>query len=754
MFDGIVIGSGIGGLTAAALLTRMAGMRVLVLERSLEPGGLTRTFRRDGVRWDVGVHHVGEMGPGSRMRGITDVISGGALTWTKLPDDFQRLVYPDFEFQVPSDRAEFQRRLVARFPEEAAAIRRYFRDVCRVARRARLCFAEFLAPERARPLLRLMRRPQHRLTTMTTRDYLDRNFRSAQLKTVLATQWGDYGFPPAGGSFQLHALFADHLFTGAWFPEGGSARIARTIEEVIESGGGAVRVGCEVARILVENGRAVGVEVIEGRSPFPQLVEHRAPWVISSAGAAVTYGQLLPRTGEAAQATACLRQRFGDTGPGHDAVSLLLKLKASPATLGVTSQDIWVHSDLDEADSEIYTRRLFAGVPSRCQLSFPSLKSGEPHGHTAEIIAFAPPDAFRRWTGQDNGFQHPGYEALKYRIGQGLLRLAETAVPGLTELTEYLELSTPVSVAENSHHQRGAIRGSFVPSDPKQRSSLLGPITPVEGLLLAGQDAGSAGFVGAMMGGVAAAAQIIGPRCWPELNQLGKLAGGAGGAEPSTILPRDKHRARLVARTLLTPEVWQVVLELESQASSFMAGQFARVKVGRWEWRDYSIVALNGGRLTLMVSTRTQGLGSQFMSTAELGTETVVELPLGSFTLRETRGRRVFAAAGSGITPFLAMFEAMGEELQEATLVYGCRSVEHDLTLRVETPLPPQVIRCHSQEQQDTDSPGRITDVLMTMPLDLERTEFYLCGTAEMVADCASVLRERGVHDEIHHERY
>ncbi|MDO5082009.1 MAG: NAD(P)-binding protein [Arachnia propionica] len=746
MFDAIVIGSGIGGLTTAALLTRMAGKRVLVLERNLEPGGQTRTFRRDGASWDVGVHHVGEMAPGSRMRGIVDVISGGVLTWNQLPDDYQRLVYPSFEIQIPSERTEFRDRLVARFPEEAGAIRRYVKDVRRVARWARLSFADFLVPEHVRPFLRVLRRSHHRLASMTTREYLDRNFRSPQLKSVLATQWGDYGFPPAGGTFHLHALFADHLLNGAWFPEGGSARIARSIEEVIEAGGGAVRVGCEVVRILLEEGRAVGVEVIEMRGPLPRLVEYRAPYVVSGAGAATTYGQLLPRTGDAARATAALRQRFGDTGPGHDAVSLLLKLRSSPQALGVTSQDIWVHSDLDEADSEIYTRRLFAGIPSRCQISFPSLKSGDSHIHTAEIIAFAPPDAFRRWEGQDSGMQKPGYEALKFRIGQGLLRLAETAVPGLTELTEYLELSTPLSVAGTGHHRRGAMRGPIVTTDPRHRSSLLGPVTPIAGLFLTGQDAGSAGFVGAMMGGVLAAGQIIGRRCWPDLLRMVRRGAPPSRGTAPSLLPEDKYHARFLEITRLTPEVWRLVLELSGEAPSFVAGQFARIRTGSGQWYDHTIIALRGNRLTLLSGTCTQGVGSRLVATVSVGDSTVVELPLGTFTLRETRGRRVFVATEGSLATFLAMFDEMGEELADATLVYGCRGEEHDLVRRVDSPLPAELIRCGGQE--------RPSDVLARMPLDAERTEFYLCGRAEAVADWVQVLRERGVKDEIHHERH
>lgn len=747
MFDGIVIGSGIGGLTTAALLARFTGSRILVLERSLEPGGLTRPIRREGASWDVGLNHVGEMSPGTSMRSVSDVITAGRLEWRQLPKDFQRLVYPDFQIEVSTNRDEYLRRLIDAFPDEETAIRRYFRDVSRVARWARLSFTEFLVPGRVRPLIHLLRHPRHRLAAMTVREYLDRNFRSLQLKDILATQWGDYGFPPASSAFRVHSLVVDHFFEGAWVPEGGSNRVMRTIEAVIEASGGAVRVGCEVARILLEDGRAVGVEVIDSRGPRPRVVEYRAPVIISAAGAATTYGQLLPHSGEVATATAELRNRFGDTGPGHGAVVLLLRLRESPSTLGVTNQDIWVHSDLDDADSETHTRRLFAGVPTRCQISFSSLKTGETRSHTAHIIAFAPPEAFHRWERLDAGI---GYEALKDRIAQGLLQLAETVIPGLADLTEYSELSTPSAPVDGAARRRGAIHGTAVPSK-EQRANLLGPVTPVPGLLLSGEDAGCPGFGGALMGGVTAAAQIIGPRCGSEIQQLSRTRRPAPTPPTFSVnLPADKYRARVVEKFQLTDTAWLVGLELDGAEPGFDAGQFARVRVGEWEWRDHSIVALGENRLDLLISTHTGGVGSAFFGNAAPGTPTVVELPLGRFHLRDSHERRIFVAEDVGIAPFLPMFHAMGPALTSTTLVHETRHPTDRLVTRLQRPVPPEVIESHVNG--GTHAAAGPQEALAEVRFDPASTEFYLSGGASFVARWRAVLRSRGIVDHVYHQ--
>jgi len=82
-WDAIVIGSGIGGLTAASLLARHAGKRVLILERHYTAGGFTHVFHRPGYEWDVGVHYIGQVNdPASSLRAIFDHQPMGSFSGT------------------------------------------------------------------------------------------------------------------------------------------------------------------------------------------------------------------------------------------------------------------------------------------------------------------------------------------------------------------------------------------------------------------------------------------------------------------------------------------------------------------------------------------------------------------------------------------------------------------------------------------------------------------------------------------------
>lgn len=90
-YDAIVIGSGMGGLTSAALLAKHGSMRVLVLERHYTAGGYTHVFRHGDYEWDVGVHYVGEVGDErSDVRLLFDEITDGRLTWAPMGADGRR----------------------------------------------------------------------------------------------------------------------------------------------------------------------------------------------------------------------------------------------------------------------------------------------------------------------------------------------------------------------------------------------------------------------------------------------------------------------------------------------------------------------------------------------------------------------------------------------------------------------------------------------------------------------------------------
>ena len=166
------------------------------------------------------------------------------------------------------------------------------------------------------------------------------------------------------------------------------------------------------------------------------------------------------------------------------------------------------------------------------------------------------------------------------------------------------------------------------------------------------------------------------------------------------MLPAEKTGALLTRKPQLASTVWRMDFELDTDIGAFAPGQFARLQVGDFEWRDYSIAARQGRSMSFLISTRTGGHGSQFVLHTEPGTRTVVECPLGAYRLNPNGHRKVFVATGTGLTPFPPMFrwlEERGENLH-TELLCGCRTRSEGITRRFE-PMPARLVLCTSREK-------------------------------------------------------
>ena len=508
-YDAIVIGSGMGGLTAGSLLAQLQDKRVLILERHFTFGGFTHVFSRKGFTWDVGIHYVGNMGEGMPSRRMMDLVTDHGVQWKKMPDRFDRFVYPDFTYDVPADAAVYQQELIGRFPLETAGIRRYFRNVSSLERWLGTETWSWSAPAFIQLPMRLTTTRLRALGSLTTKAYLDRTFRDPRLKALLASQWGDYGLQPSQSAFAYHALVTASYFRGAWYPVGGGEVFADAIVPIITRQGGACLVNHTVTQILVENRAVVGVQAEQHQGRHVTEKIFRAPLVISDAGAAITYGTLLPPA---------WRDQRADLVTHEEApwsmISLYLGLKESPATLGFTGENIWLFNDYDHDDPG--QNHPEDGSPSMLYLSFPSLKDPASTAHTVEILMPIRYDQFAAWRQTTWMRRGADYEQLKAQIADHILQTVEARYPGLRDLVAYQEVATPLTIEEFTGNAHGAIYG--MPVTPHRLGARIGAAnTPVKGLLLAGADVCTLGIEGAMMGGVFAAAATMGPLGFPQL---------------------------------------------------------------------------------------------------------------------------------------------------------------------------------------------------------------------------------------------
>ncbi len=128
--------------------------------------------RKKRYEWDVGVHYVGEMCPGSRYRTLLDFVTAGQVDWSAMPEHYDRFIYPDLSFDARTGAGRLRQDLIARFPHQRDAIDRYFEDVVSATRWfGRLMLSKLLPPQ-LYPLAHILKAPGSRLALATTRDYI------------------------------------------------------------------------------------------------------------------------------------------------------------------------------------------------------------------------------------------------------------------------------------------------------------------------------------------------------------------------------------------------------------------------------------------------------------------------------------------------------------------------------------------------------------------------------------------------------
>ncbi len=504
--DDIVIGSGMGGMTTAAFLAKL-GRRVLVLEQHYVPGGFTHTFRRKGYRWDVGVHAVGEVTTHSMTGRLLAQLTDG-LEWRSLGPVYDEFHYPgDFRIDFPDSPQQFRANLIEAFPNEVAAIDRYLDLVKDVAAAMKGYYVARTTPNRLAPLLeKTVARRAQKFLTQSTRAIIEGLTDDERLRTVLTSQWGYYGSPPARSSFAMQALVAKHFMWGGYYPVGGSAEIARGLLKTVADAGGWTVINADVEEILVERGRATGVRLADGRVV-------RAPRVVSAAGVQSTVTRLLPAALRDEQWTRGIR----DLNPAPAHVCLYLGFKGDIRSAGASAANKWFY-EVWSSDAETWHIEDPAnpGPAPILYTSFPSLKDpehdpGPEQRHTGEVVTFIPWSDFEKWRGTDWKKRGGEYDRFKDALAAQLQRQLLEHMPGLEGMIDYAELSTPLSTDHFVRPMAGSIYG-LEPTPERFENPWLRPRSPIDGLYMSGSEVATVGVIGAMMGGVlcAAAAEPMG----------------------------------------------------------------------------------------------------------------------------------------------------------------------------------------------------------------------------------------------------
>lgn len=499
-FDSIIIGSGAGGLTTALCLAR-AGQKVLVLEQHDVPGGWCHSFTLNGQRFSPGVHYIGLLGEGQSTNQLYKSlgIANELIFFRMNKNGYDHCHIGDYRFDYPAGIENLKNKLASEFPHEAKNIKEYLSLIEKVNYELQLIpklkglWQKITVPFRTKHF--------GKFALFTLKRVIGWHIKDPMVKAVLNAQCGDHGLPPRRASFPVHCSVMNHYFEGGYYPMGGGSGIVKAMTTKIKSFGGVIRTQQKVNKILLQNKKAIGVEMQDGKRIYARNI-------ISNADPHTTYSKLIGKE----NCSKKLVKKLDNTRYSVTSVILFLTVDLDVTQFGIDSGNIWKfkNEDIDSHFDVLTKGNIVEGdeFPALF-ISCTTLKdpvSFNGRYHNFEIVTYVDFDSFKQFDQED--YHTPEYECFKEKIIQKFLNTVEKLIPPLRQHIVQAELGTPKTNQFYINSTRGNVYGT------EKTLQHVGPFayknkTEFQNLYHCGASTLSHGITGASYSGLETAARIL-----------------------------------------------------------------------------------------------------------------------------------------------------------------------------------------------------------------------------------------------------
>ncbi len=499
-YDVIIIGGGLGGLTAGAKLAK-EGKKVLLIEQHNVPGGCATTFKHKDLKIEVGLHMIDGLDDGDpKLKIFKELGVLDNMEFKRIPE-FYRFVKPGVDMTIPDDCEQAIRVLTERFPKEKKSILKFFKIIIALRKEV------FRVPrQKWKMLLSMPFFPLYAPNLMvyentTVGRFFDDLFDDEDLKLVLLANLGYYHNNPYTMSLLYYSIAQGSFFRGGYFIKGGSQILSDYLASVIEENNGEIIYRHLVDEIIIENGVATGVKYSKKSSTKSEQQTAFGKCIVANAAIPNVMKELIKDSDVQSRLT----NFVGTPEIAPSILSVYLGFKKPPKELGNKSYStiffdgcISSQKELVEYHHADFSKRVCIFV------DYSQIDSGlAPEGKSVGV--FSALDYISDW---DN-LPKDSYNKRKEEVAQTLIERLEKHIPGIKDQIEYYEVGTPATIRRYTLNPEGTAYGyAQIPNQAgRKRVKIKSPI-PNLFFASAWTEPGH-GFTGAILSGYWCAKEIL-----------------------------------------------------------------------------------------------------------------------------------------------------------------------------------------------------------------------------------------------------
>ena len=479
-YDAVIIGSGLGGLECAHILSK-AGMSVLLLERGTQAGGCLQSYRRLGLAFDTGFHYVGGLDEGQSLHSAFRHLGLLRLPWQRLDNHFDRVTIGNQTFSFAQGYDAFVETLTAAFPAERDALNKYA-DMLKQCGEQQF---DALNPQTGESsvLSRFFETSAYQYLTETFHDPLLINVLcGTSLKMELRKESLPlFTFAHGNGSF----------IESSWRLKGDGSLIVNSLADGIRMHGGEIICNAEVRELVEKDGKLVHAVCSNGEI-------YEGTIFISNIHPAVTCNLVK----QSSRMKKVYRSRITHLENTFGMFTVSLRIK--PQTLRYFNWNQYIYKEPDVWAFHLKNNPV-SGVLVSCRIP----EDGSKYVQQVDLLTPMNWSECEQWSHTEVGRRGEDYKAMKKRVADECITLAERFIPGLRDRITGCYTSTPLTYRNYTLTPEGSAYG-LRKDFRNPMITLLSPRTPISNLLLTGQNLLLHGLHGVTMTALFTCAEVLG----------------------------------------------------------------------------------------------------------------------------------------------------------------------------------------------------------------------------------------------------